>query len=128
MKIKLSILPVTFDNSKNIADATRNSLLLDEDSNVINRHFYSEDVPECLDKLSSEYIKYNTEWLDYQLADFYRISADEFEVVYYCHFPYAAGFSIKGKILNLNNTDNLNKIGERYVRSISRFTTTRFCF
>jgi hypothetical protein len=128
MKIKLSILPVTFDNSKNIADATRNSLLLDQDGNVINRYFYNEDVPECLGKLSSEYIKYDTEWLDYQLADFCRVSEDEFEVVYYCHFPYVAGFSIKGKMLNLNNTDNLNKIGERYVRSISRFTTTRFCF
>ena len=128
MKIKLSILPVSFDNSKNVMDATRNSLLLDEDKNVISRYFYSEDVPDVLDKLSSEYIKYDTEWLDYQLADFHRVSEDEFEVVYYCHFPYVVGFSVKGKMLNLNNTDNLNKIGERYVRSISRFTTTRFCF
>jgi len=128
MKIKLSILPVTFENTKNILDADRNSLLLTQEKGVICRYFYSEDVKECLDKLSSEFIKYSTDWLDYKLVDFFRVSNDEFEVVYYCHFPYVAGFSLKGKMLNLNDTDNLNRIGERYVGAISKFTTTRFAF
>tara|TARA_R100000995_G_C3475130_1_gene120495 strand:- start:1207 stop:1593 length:387 start_codon:yes stop_codon:yes gene_type:complete len=128
MKIKLSILPVTFEDSKSILDANRNSLLLDDDYKVISRFFYQDTVEDCLNKLSSEFIKYDTDWLDYKLADFFRVSDEEFEVVYYCHFPYVAGFSIKGKMLNLNDTDSLNKIGERYVRAISKFTTTRFAF
>ena len=126
MKIKLSILPVAFDSSKNILDAQRNSILLDEDAKVISRYFLSEDTEECIKKLSSEFIKYDTDWLDYQLADFYRISDKEFEVVYYCQFPYCAGFSVKGRMLSLNDTDNLNSIGERYVRTLSKFTTTRY--
>ena len=128
MKVKLSILPVSFEDSKNILDANRNSLLLDENYGVISRYFYNEDVPECLEKLSSEFIKYDTSWLDYKLADFFKLSDTEFEVVYYSQFPYVAGFSNKGKVLNLNDTDNLNKIGERYVRTLSKFTTTRFAF
>tara|TARA_Y100000593_G_scaffold50774_1_gene95467 strand:- start:3120 stop:3506 length:387 start_codon:yes stop_codon:yes gene_type:complete len=128
MKIKLSILPVAFDSSKNILDAKRNSILLDEKAKVISRYFLSENVEECIEKLSSEFIKYDTDWLDYNLADFYRISDKEFEVVYYCQFPYSAGFSIKGRMISLNDTDNLNSIGERYVRTLSKFTTTRFAF
>ena len=128
MRIKLSILPVAFDNSKNILDAKRNNILLNDDAEVISRYFLSEDVEDCIDKLSSEFIKYDTEWLEYKLADFHRISDQEFEVVYYCQFPYCAGFSIKGRMLSLNDTDNLNRIGERYVRTLSKFITTRFSF
>jgi hypothetical protein len=128
MKIKLSILPVTFEDSKSILDANRNSLLLDDDYKVISRFFYQDTVEDCLNKLSSEFIKYDTVWLQYKLADFFRVSDNEFEVVYYSHFPYVAGFSKKGKVLNLNNTDSLNKIGERYVGTLSKFTTTRFAF
>ena len=128
MRIKPSILPVAFDNSKNILDAKRNNILLNDDAEVISRYFLSEDVEDCIDKLSSEFIKYDTEWLEYKLADFHRISDQEFEVVYYCQFPYCAGFSIKGRMLSLNDTDNLNRIGERYVRTLSKFTTTRFSF
>ena len=101
---------------------------MDEDGTIISRYFYNDSVDECLEKLSSEFIKYDKEWLDYQLADFFRTSDDEFEVVYYTNFPYVSGFSIKGKMLNLNETDNLNMIGERYVRTLSKFTTTRFAF
>ena len=55
MKIKLSILPVAFDSSKNILDAKRNSILLDEKAKVISRYFLSENVEECIEKLSSEF-------------------------------------------------------------------------
>jgi|14BtaG_2_1085337.scaffolds.fasta_scaffold24593_3 hypothetical protein len=126
MKIKLTLLPVTFDADKNIFDLDRNMILLDEDSCVISRYFYNESVEECINKLSLEYIKYTPEWIGYTIADFYRVSDQEFEVVYFGSFPYALGFSNKGKTLSLSDTEKLSSIGERYVRTLSEFTSTRY--
>ena len=125
MKIKLTLLPVAFNNKFNSFDNKRNTLLMDGDK-PISRYIYSESVDECLKKLCTEYLHHSYSWLDITLTDFRRASSDEFEVVYFTQFPYVDGFYRAGTPDNLSSEETLEKLGEYYVGILSTYTTRRF--
>jgi len=125
MKIKLTLLPVAFNNKFNSFDKKRNTLLTDGDK-PISRHMYSESVDECLKKLCAEYLHHSYGWLDITLADFRRVSDGECEVVYFTQFPYVDGFHRAGTPESLASEETLEKLGEYYIGILSTYTTRRF--
>ena len=125
MKIKLTLLPVAFNNKFNSFDKKRNTLLTDGDK-PISRYMYSESVDECLKKLCTEYLHHSYGWLDIILADFRRVSDNECEVVYFTQFPYVDGFYRAGTPDSLASEETLEKLGEYYVGILSTYTTRRF--
>jgi len=125
MKIKVTLLPVAFDDKFNFLDDRRNTLLIDGDS-PLHRYIYSESVVECLSKLCENYLQYSYEWLDMQLADFRRVSSQEFEVIYVCHFPFVENFEKSGKKISLSLNKEINEIEDYYVNIISRYGSRRF--
>tara|TARA_R110000824_G_scaffold252918_1_gene441767 strand:+ start:249 stop:632 length:384 start_codon:yes stop_codon:yes gene_type:complete len=125
MKIKITLLPVAFNNKFNSFDNKRNTLLTDG-GKPISRHIYSESVDDCLKKLCTEYLHHSYSWLDITLTDFRRTSDDEFESVYFTQFPYVDGFYRAGTPDNLSSEETLEKLGEYYVGILSTHTTRRF--
>tara|TARA_Y100000296_G_C5125768_1_gene232788 strand:+ start:137 stop:520 length:384 start_codon:yes stop_codon:yes gene_type:complete len=125
MKIKVTLLPVAFDEKFNFLDERRNTLLIDGDS-PIHRYIYSESVNECLAKLCESYLQYSYEWLDVQLSDFRRVSTEEFEVVYFSQFPFIENFEKAGEKISLSLNKEINEIEDYYVDIISRYGSRRF--
>jgi len=125
MKIKITLLPVAFNNKFNSFDSNRNTLLTDGDK-PISRYVYSESVDECLEKICTEYLHHSYSWLDITLTDFRRVLDSEFEAVYFTQFPYIDGFYRAGTPDNLSSEETLEKLGEYYVGILSTHTTRRF--
>tara|TARA_R110000824_G_scaffold55243_1_gene152265 strand:+ start:73 stop:456 length:384 start_codon:yes stop_codon:yes gene_type:complete len=125
MKIKLTLLPVAFDNKFNSFDKNRNTLLTNG-GKPISRYMYSEPVDECLKKLCEEYLHHSYSWLDITLADFRRVSDSECEAVYFTQFPYVDGFHRAGTSDSLASEETLEKLGEYYIGILSKHTTRRF--
>ena len=125
MKIKVTLLPVAFDEKFNFLDDRRNTLLIDG-GNPIHRYIYSESVSECLSKLCESYLQYSYEWLDIHLADFRRVSPQEFEVVYVCQFPFVENFERAGDKISLSLNKEINEIEDYYVTIVSKYGSRRF--
>ena len=125
MRIKVTLLPVAFDERFNFLDKKRNTLLVDGES-PIHRYIYSESVDECLSSLCASYLKYSYEWLDMQLADFRRVSPEEFEVVYFCQFPFIEDFEKAGDKISLSLNKEINEIEDYYVTIVSKYGSRRF--
>tara|TARA_R110000744_G_scaffold281753_1_gene393572 strand:- start:392 stop:775 length:384 start_codon:yes stop_codon:yes gene_type:complete len=125
MKIKITLLPVAFNNKFNSFDSKRNTLLTDGNK-PISRYMYSESVEECLKKLCEKYLFYSDSWLDIALVDFRKVSDSECEAVYFTQFPYVDGFHRAGTPNNLASEEILEKLGEYYIGILSTHTTRRF--
>ncbi len=125
MKIKITLLPVAFNNKLDILNENRNILLTDNDK-PISRYIYSESVEECLKKLCEEYLFYSDSWLDIALVDFRRASDSECEAVYLTQFPHIEGFHKSGTLDILSSKETIKKLGEYYVGILSTHTTRRF--
>jgi hypothetical protein len=125
MKIKITLLPVAFNNKFNSFDKKRNILLTDGDK-PISRYMYSESVEECIKRLCEKYLFHSDSWLDIALVDFRRASDEECEAVYLTQFPYVEGFYKSGTIDMLSSKETLEKLGEYYIGILSTHTTRRF--
>jgi len=125
MKIKITLLPVAFNNKLDILNENRNILLTDNDK-PISRYIYSESVEECLKKLCEEYLFYSDSWLDIALVGFRRASDNECEAIYFTQFPYIERFHKSGTPDILASKETIEKLGEYYVGILSTHTTRRF--
>ena len=125
MKIKITLLPVAFNNKFNSFDNKRNTLLTDGDK-PISRYMYSESVEECLKKLCEKYLFYSDSWLDIALVDFRKVSDSECEAVYFTQFPYIDGFHRAGTPDSLASEETLEKLGEYYIGILSTHAIRRF--
>jgi hypothetical protein len=125
MKIKLTLLPVAFNNKFNSFHKNRNTLLTDK-GKPISRYMYSETVEECLKRLCAEYLHHSYSWLDITLTDFRRVSDNECEAVYFTQFPYVDGFQKSGTAESLSSEKTIEKLGEYYIGILSTHTTRRF--
>ena len=61
-----------------------------------------------------------------QLADFRRVSPEEFEVVYFCQFPFIEDFEKAGDRIGLSLNKEINEIEDYYVTIVSRYGSRRF--
>jgi len=125
MKIKVTLLPVAFNEKFNFLDKKRNVLLVDGDA-PLHRYIYSESIDDCLAKLCEDYLKYSCHWLDIHLVGFRRVSAEEFEAVYFCQFPFIEGFDKAGDKISLSLNEEISEIEDYYVTIVSTHTSRRF--
>lgn len=108
IKLKLTLLVVSYDKSKDLRDLTSYKFLLNEKSepiSVTTNTLSDGSHDSLLQKLFEQYIHYDYDYV-YKLLVAARSKDNLIELCYLASMPYILGFNKSGKLFTLEDFSN----------------------